>query len=89
MDKKLKDIIATLEKKIGAMFASDRTGHNMDHLQRTMRNAILLQKTEGGNLRVIVVSALLHDIHRIMTDDQSRFVSQKKVCQRLKNFFWA
>jgi len=77
MDKKLEKIIEKLNIKLKEMFDKDETGHNIDHLQRTMRNALLLQKTEGGNINVVAISALLHDIHRIMTDDQRKFVSPK------------
>lgn len=79
--------IAILEKKIGDLFAKDKTGHNIDHLKRTMNNALFLQRHEGGDIEVVAISAFLHDIHRIMTDDQRNFVLPRTACLKLGNFW--
>ena len=52
------------------MFDKDKTGHNIDHLKHTMLNALEIQKVEDGNIKVVAISALLHDVHRIMSDDK-------------------
>ena len=78
----LDEMIEILREKLQVMFSHDKTGHNIDHLQRTMNNAIMLQKVEGGNLNVIAISAFIHDIHRIMTDDKKTLFRQKTVCQK-------
>lgn len=55
-----------LVKKIQALvyeqFKSDATGHDHYHIDRVFRMATRIQQEEGGNLEVIQLAALLHDI---------------------------
>jgi uncharacterized protein len=55
-----------LVKKIQALvyeqFKSDATGHDHFHIDRVFRMATRIQQEEGGNLEVIQLAALLHDI---------------------------
>jgi uncharacterized protein len=80
----LDEMIKILEARIKPMFAGDKTGHDIGHLKRTMRLAMRMQKTEGGNPNVIAISALLHDIHRIMTGDQRNFVHPKASIPKIR-----
>lgn len=43
-------------------FSAEPTGHDWFHLERVWKNAKLISQTEGGNLFVIELAALLHDI---------------------------
>lgn len=83
---KLEKIIKKLRKKVEAYFSKDASGHNIDHLERTMRYALYLQSKEGGDRIVIGVSAFIHDIHRIMGSEQHRFVSPKESLPVVKEF---
>ncbi|BBE30831.1 phosphohydrolase [Tepiditoga spiralis] len=38
--------------------------HNLDHTLRVLKNAVDIQKKEGGDYEIIVLSTLLHDIAR-------------------------
>ena len=40
----------------------DASGHDVEHALRVEANARRIQATEGGNLEIIVASALLHDV---------------------------
>jgi len=82
----LSNIIEILENKLKIAFKMDRTGHDFDHLQRTMRNALAIQKVEGGNIKVVAISALLHDVHRIMTDNQRKYISPKESLPKIREF---
>lgn len=86
--KELSEMIGILEGKLVVMFDKDKTGHDFDHLQRTMRNALAIQKLEGGNLKVIAISALLHDMHRIMTHCQRNFVSPKDSLLKIREMLF-
>ncbi len=50
MDKKLEKIISQLRKKVEAYFSKDASGHNIDHLERTLNYALYLQKHERGGI---------------------------------------
>lgn len=54
----LKLIKAYAEK----ILLNDKTGHDMDHINRVVCNAKKIQKHEGGNLFIILAGALLHDV---------------------------
>ena len=75
---RLNTILEQLRAKINSYFSKDATGHNTDHLERTLNYALYLQSKEGGDKIVVAVSALIHDVHRIMSGVQGRFVSPKE-----------
>lgn len=60
MDKKeiIKKVVAHFKKE----FAHESTGHDWFHIERVWKNACLIAKEEGGDLFVIELGALLHDI---------------------------
>lgn len=59
-------VIAKLKKD----FADESTGHDWFHLERVWKNAKLIASEEGGDLFVIELAALLHDIadHKFVED---------------------
>lgn len=52
------DIIEFLKNELG----TDTSGHSLDHALRVYRNAKSILKIEGGNERIILISALVHDV---------------------------
>ena len=73
--KSVDETIEELRIKVQEYFEKDATGHNIDHLERTMNYARYLQSKEGGDEMVVAVSAFIHDIHRILGSERKRFVS--------------
>lgn len=71
----MKEIIANLNEKLGELFKYENTGHDIIHLNRVFENAIKIQKNEGGDLYVIAISSLIHDLHRLMSNQQKRYVA--------------
>lgn len=43
-------------------FLAEGTGHDWFHIERVLKNAQHIAKTEGGNLEIIELGSLLHDI---------------------------
>lgn len=82
----LETVIEKLRERVGAYFSKDASGHNIDHLERTMHNALYLQSREGGDRIVVGVSAFIHDVHRIMGFEQQRFVSPKESLPVVEEF---
>lgn len=39
----------------------DSSGHNHQHCFRVLNNALKIQKVEGGDLEIVIASAILHD----------------------------
>lgn len=83
---KLCTIIDKLRDKVESYFGGDASGHSIHHLERTMRYALFLQSKEGGDRIVVGVSAFIHDIHRIMSDKEKRFVSPKESLPVVEEF---
>ena len=79
-------LIEQLREKVKEYFQSDASGHNIDHLERTLKYALYLQSKEGGDIVVICVSAFIHDIHRIMSAEKGRFVSPKESLPVVEEF---
>lgn len=47
---------------IQKQFENESTGHDWFHIERVYNMAAFLQKTEGGDLEIIELAALLHDV---------------------------
>lgn len=86
MKKETKIKVANLINQIESYFKNDTTGHSVGHLIRTMLIAEKLQKKEGGDLEVVIFSALLHDVHRIMQAEKGKYVSPKESLPQVKKF---
>ncbi|MEY4603109.1 MAG: hypothetical protein RIT43_401 [Bacteroidota bacterium] len=56
------ELVLAIQSLVYEQFKSDSTGHDHYHIDRVFRMATHLQKEEGGNLEVIQLAALLHDI---------------------------
>ncbi len=54
----MNNIIEFVKKEL----AFDNSGHNFQHIERVVKNALYLIKHEGGNERIIVTACYLHDI---------------------------
>lgn len=83
---KTMEIINQLRKKVEDYFSKDASGHNIDHLERTLKHALYLQSKEGGDIVVVAVSAFIHDIHRILGAEQNKFVAPKESLPIVKEF---
>jgi len=73
MKNNFSEIIKKTEKEIKNLFASESSGHDFYHLKRVYNLAIQLQKKEGGDKLVVALSALLHDIHRIIEKETKKY----------------
>ena len=80
----MEEIIKQLEEKIKTLFHKENSGHDIYHLKRVLNNALTIQKKEGGDKLVIAISALLHDVHRIMQNETGTFVSPKDSLPEVK-----
>lgn len=74
----LEKYLKKIDEKIKEMFNSESSGHDIYHLHRVLNLALHLQQKEGGDKLVIGVSALLHDIHRLMEKESGVFCSPNK-----------
>lgn len=83
---KLDNIIKILEERVNKYFSKDSSGHNIDHLTRTLHYALYLQSKEGGDRIVVGISAYIHDIHRIMGMERGGFVSPKDSLETVATF---
>lgn len=77
MDEKLKNDIDKVYSIVNELFKNENTGHNISHLKRVLNNAIAIQKKEGGDIYIIAISALVHDIHRLMSNKTGKCVTPK------------
>lgn len=78
MKKELKEVLERVKAKVNLLFKNENTGHDISHLTRVLDNALKIQKVEGGDLYVIAVSALVHDIHRLMSNQRGTYVSAEQ-----------
>ncbi len=81
----LEEYIDILRPYVLEMFSNEASGHDINHLERTMKIALYLQKKEGGERLIIGIAAFLHDIHRIMQNERyGEFVIPKESIPRIR-----
>lgn len=81
----LENYIEKLKPFIEEIFKNDLSGHDVKHLERTLNNALYIQKREGGDKIIIGISAYLHDIHRIMQNRAGCFIAPKDSLDMVRN----
>lgn len=74
----LEEYIEKLRPEIEKIFKEDSSGHDIGHLERTMQNALFIQKYEGGDKLVIGIAAFLHDLHRTISPKLGKYCSPKE-----------
>ena len=77
-------ILDSVEEKAKKLFKDDTTGHDFYHVKRVMNTALKIQEKEGGDKLIIAVSALLHDLHRIIQNETGNFCSPKASLPMIK-----
>lgn len=80
----MNDIFNQVENEIKSVFKSESSGHDIYHLKRVFNMALTIQKKEGGDKLIIGVSALLHDIHRIISNETGKYCSPKESFPEIK-----
>lgn len=73
-----KEQIAIIKEAIEIVkerFETDTTGHDFNHMMRTFSNARYLQEKEGGDLFIILVAALFHDLpdHKLTSNPEAEY----------------
>lgn len=73
-------------RSIKTMFDSDSGGHDWFHLERVCKNALAIQKKEGGEVDVVFLLALTHDISDHKLNGGKLYEGGKKAETFLQNF---
>lgn len=68
-------LINKLKEKITHIFKEETSGHDIEHLERVLKYAMYLQSKEGGDLIVVSIASYIHDIHRILSNQKSVYIS--------------
>lgn len=55
-------LIDQIYEHIFPLFENDSTGHDIHHIERVLNMARYLQSKEGGDIEIIELAALLHDV---------------------------
>jgi hypothetical protein len=67
-------VLDELKNELYQMFNDENTGHDISHLIRVLDYALDIQKFEGGDIYVVAISALVHDLHRLMSNKCGYYV---------------
>jgi uncharacterized protein len=55
-------LIDNIRNEVQSHFANDTSGHDWFHIERVVKLAVYIQSVEGGDLEIVQLAALLHDI---------------------------
>lgn len=79
------EVIDRVVAKLKSDFADESTGHDWFHLERVWKNAKLIASEEGGDLFVIELAALLHDIADHKFVDNADEVAKQRIHELLNS----
>jgi uncharacterized protein len=70
------DMIQLTEEWVKQKLAHDHSGHDWEHIRRVRDNALYIAKREGGNVLVIELAALLHDVvdDKVVNDVEAAYL---------------
>ena len=66
------------------IYSGDKSGHSFGHIMRVLKLCKILQKSEGGDWQIISTAALFHDLHRIMSNEEKRYVAPEESIEKVK-----
>ena len=75
----MRDIIEKVEAKVKELLSNEATGHDWWHLKQVRDMALRIAQTEGGDLELIELAALAHDI-----GDRKFFASEEEGEERTR-----
>jgi uncharacterized protein len=81
----LEKYIDIIKPYIIELFETDSTGHDISHLIRTMNIALKICEKENGDRLIVGISAIMHDIHRIMQNETGSFVFPEDSIPTVRN----
>jgi len=78
--------IKLLKEKVNKLFFDETSGHDIEHLENVLNYALQIQKIEGGDKSIIIYSAYLHDVHRLMANKTNgKYVTPKESLPTIYN----
>ncbi len=80
------EIIDAVVAHIKQEFSGEATGHDWYHIERVWKNAKQIQATEGGDLFIVELGALLHDIADHKFVDNADVEARKRTVELLSGF---
>lgn len=60
------------------LYKDDETGHDFSHIERAINYCDIIQSKEGGDEFVVMISAIYHDMHRVLSNKMGRYVSPEE-----------
>ena len=66
------------------LYENENTGHDFSHIERVLNFARMIQEKEGGDEFIIYISCLFHDVHRILSNKEGKFISAKESIEEVK-----
>lgn len=71
--------------KAKEIYSGETSGHDISHIKRCLNFAKLIQKIEGGNIFVLTIATIFHDVHRVMSNKQCKFVPPEESIPYVKS----
>jgi len=78
------EVVEKTREYIKKLMSGEGTGHDWFHIERVVKNAKLIAKKEGGDLFIIELAALLHDIADWKFNDGDTTIGAKKTKEWLE-----
>ncbi len=70
-----REILSDIENRVKTQCKNDSSGHDWTHVDRVRKNALKIAETEGGDLFVIELAALLHDVEDWKSDNKNKGIA--------------
>ena len=65
-------------EKAKQIYKNEPTGHDFSHIERVIDFSKKIYQQEGGNWDIIYISALFHDVHRVLSNKENRYITPQE-----------
>lgn len=66
------------------LYKNEKSGHDFSHIKRVLKHVKKIIKVEGGNEFLLTVATLFHDVHRLLSNKQNRYVCAKESIEEVE-----
>ena len=64
--------------KAREIYQDEKSGHDFSHIERVISSCKEILKETDCDEEVVIVSALFHDLHRVLSNKEGRFISAEE-----------
>lgn len=67
------------------IYRDEPSGHDFSHIERVLNFCKEMMKTENADDFIVTISAIFHDVHRVLSSKEGKFISAEEAMPEVEN----